>query len=267
MYKYDHKKIEKKWAEKWFKDKIFTPDLEKAKNPYYALFMFPYPSAEGLHIGNFYAFTCVDVMAKYKKLQRKDVFEPIGFDAFGMHSENYALKIKETPRKMLNRTMANFRKQLRSAGLGCDWAREIDTTSPEYYKWTQWIFTKLFEKGLAYQKEALLNWCPSCKTVLADEQIENGVCERCKTIPEKKIMKQWFLKITAYAQRLLDGLDDMDWSEITKSAQKNWIGRTEGASVKFTVIARSDEGATKQSRGNRDNNEIASPTARNDNEI
>ncbi|MBA3047253.1 class I tRNA ligase family protein [Patescibacteria group bacterium] len=232
---YNHQKIEKKWAEKWVKDKTFTPDLEKAKDPYYALFMFPYPSAEGLHIGNFYAFTCVDVMAKYKKLQGKDVFEPIGFDAFGIHSENYALKINETPRKMLNRTIANFRNQLSSAGLGCDWTREVDTTDPEYYKWTQWIFTKLFEKGLAYQKEALLNWCPGCKTVLADEQIENGVCERCKTAPEKKIMKQWFFRITAYAQRLLDGLETMDWSDITKHAQRNWIGRSEGASVKFQI--------------------------------
>ncbi|MCK5459852.1 class I tRNA ligase family protein, partial [Candidatus Parcubacteria bacterium] len=231
--KYNHKKIEKKWAEKWVKDKSFTPNLEKAKDPYYALFMFPYPSAEGLHIGNFYAFICVDVMAKYKRLQGKAVFEPIGFDAFGMHSENYALKINETPRKMLNRTIANFRKQLSSAGLGCDWTREVDTTTSEYYKWTQWIFTKLFEKGLAYQKEALLNWCPGCKTVLADEQIEDGVCERCKTAPEKKTMKQWFLKITAYAQRLLDGLDDMDWSEITKHAQRNWIGRSEGAKIVF----------------------------------
>ena len=245
---YNHKKIESKWAEKWVKDKTFTPDLEKAKDPYYALFMFPYPSAEGLHIGNFYAFTCVDVMAKYKKLQGKDVFEPIGFDAFGMHSENYALKIKETPKKMLNRTTANFRKQLKSAGLGCDWTREVDTTTPEYYKWTQWIFTKLFEKGLAYQKEALLNWCPSCKTVLADEQIENGICERCKSVPEKKTMKQWFLKITAYAQRLLDGLETMDWSGVTKHAQRNWIGRSEGAMIKFEV--RSPE-ARKASSGSR----------------
>ncbi|MBU2632904.1 leucine--tRNA ligase [Patescibacteria group bacterium] len=236
---YDHKKIEKKWAEKWVKDKTFTLDLKKAKNPYYALFMFPYPSAEGLHIGNFYAFTCVDVLAKYKKLKGYDVFEPIGFDAFGIHSENYALQIGETPSKMLERTKANFRQQLVSAGLGCDWTREVDTTTPEYYKWTQWIFTKLFEKGLAFQKEALLHWCPSCKTVLADEQIEGGGCERCGTIPEKKKMKQWFFKITDYSQRLLDGLEKMDWSEITKSAQRNWVGKSEGALVKFQ-LAKSD---------------------------
>ncbi|RLC37759.1 leucine--tRNA ligase [Candidatus Falkowbacteria bacterium] len=251
MEKYNHKKIEKKWAEKWIKDKIFTPDLEKAKNPYYALFMFPYPSAEGLHIGNFYAFTCVDVLAKYKKLQGFDVFEPIGWDAFGIHSENYALKINETPRKMLDRTIVNFRKQLSSAGLGCDWTREVDTTSPEYYRWTQWIFTKLYEKDLAFQKKALLNWCPSCKTVLADEQIEGGVCERCKTTPEKKEMKQWFFKITEYAQRLLDGLETMDWSEITKSAQKNWIGRSEGAAVKFHVIL-NEAKRNEESRERRD---------------
>lgn len=255
MGKYNHIENENKWAEKWLEDKIFTPDLAKAENPYYALFMFPYPSAEGLHIGNFYAFTCIDVMAKYKKLQGCDVFEPIGFDAFGIHSENYALKIGETPRKMLHRTITNFKQELISAGLGCDWTREVDTTAPEYYKWTQWIFTKLFERGLAYQKEALLNWCPGCKTVLADEQIENGTCERCKSIPEKRVMKQWFFKITEFAQRLLDGLEEMDWSDITKAAQKNWIGRSEGAIVKFSVILTSRI-AREEPRVSRNENEI-----------
>jgi len=232
---YNHKKIERKWAEKWVKDKTFTTDLEKAKNPYYALFMFPYPSGEGLHFGHAFVCGAVDAMAKYKKLKGFDVFEPIGWDAFGIHSENYALKIGENPRSMLDRTTKNFRRQLQSLGIGCDWTREVDTTTLEYYKWTQWIFIKLFEKGLAVQKEALLHWCPSCKTVLADEQIESGVCERCKTIPEKKKMKQWFFKITDFSQRLLDGLDDMDWSEITKSAQRNWIGRSEGALIKFQI--------------------------------
>lgn len=245
MKEYNFRKIEKKWAEKWVKDKVFTPDLEKAKNPYYALFMFPYPSAKGLHIGNFYAFTCVDVMAKYKKLQGFDLFEPFGFDAFGIHLENYALKLKENPAKVEVRTSVTFRKQVQAAGLSCDYTREVDTAKPEYYKWTQWIFTKLFEKGMAFQKEALLNWCPSCKTVLADEQIIDGECERCGTKAEKKKMKQWFFKITAYAQRLLDGLETIDWSEITKAAQRNWIGRSEGAEINF-VIARSK--ATRQSR-------------------
>lgn len=235
MEKYEPNEIERKWAEKWIEEKTFFTDLENANNPYYALFMFPYPSAEGLHIGNFYAFTCVDVMAKYKKLKGFDAFEPVGFDAFGIHSENYALKIKENPKAMLKRTTENFKKQIIEAGLGCDWSALVDTTTPEYYKWTQWIFVKLFKKGLAFQKEALLNWCSSCKTVLADEQIEDGVCERCKTIPEKKNMRQWFFKITQYAERLLKGLDEMDWSEITKAAQKNWIGRSEGAEVYFTI--------------------------------
>ena len=235
MEKYNPNKIEKKWAKKWIEEKTFFVNLEEVNNPYYALFMFPYPSAEGLHIGNFYAFTCVDVMAKYKKLKGFDSFEPMGFDAFGIHSENYALKIKETPKKMLQRTTENFKEQIISAGLGCDWSALVDTTTPEYYKWTQWIFVKLFKKGLAFQKEALLNWCPSCKTVLADEQIEDGVCERCKTVPEKKNMKQWFFKITQYAERLLKGLDEMDWSEITKSAQRNWIGRSEGAEINFII--------------------------------
>ena len=233
--KYDHLSIESKWAQKWVEDKTFTLDLDKAKNPYYALFMFPYPSAEGLHIGNFYAFTCVDVMAKYKKLKGYDVFEPFGFDAFGMHSENYALKINQKPREMLNRTENNFRKQLVEAGIGCDWTREVNTTHPEYYKWTQWIFVQLFKKKLAFKKKSLLNWCPDCKTVLADEQIEDGVCERCKALPEKKEMEQWFFKITDYAQKLLDELDEIDWSEITKSAQKNWINRSEGAEVDFII--------------------------------
>ena len=235
MKEYNFKEIEKKWAEKWVADKTFTPDLEQAKNPYYALYMFPYPSAEGLHIGNFYNSICIDVMAKYKKLNGFDVFEPIGFDAFGIHSENYALKIGETPQKMLERTTANFRNQVQAAGLSCDYTREVNTTKPEYYKWTQWIFTKLFEKGSAFQKEAMLNWCPSCKTVLADEQIINGECERCGTKAEKKKMKQWFFKITDYAQRLLDGLDSMDWSDITKAAQRNWIGRSEGAEIDFQI--------------------------------
>ncbi len=236
MEKYDPRKIEPKWAKRWIEEKTFVPDLKKAKNPYYALFMFPYPSAEGLHIGNFYAFTSIDVMAKYKKLRSFDVFEPIGWDAFGIHSENYALKIGEAPSRMLKRTIQNFRAQIQAAGLSCDWTREVDTTAPEYYKWTQWIFGKLFEKGLAYQKEALVNWCPDCKTVLADEQIEGeGLCERCGTMVEKRKMKQWFFKITAYAERLLSGLKDMNWSDITKSAQKNWIGKSEGAEFELSI--------------------------------
>ena len=241
MEKYNHKEIEAKWAKEWIDRGTFVPNLDESKKPYYALFMFPYPSAEGLHIGNFYAFTCVDVMAKYKKLKGFDVFEPIGWDAFGIHSENYALKIGEAPGKMLERTVANFTKQIQAAGLSCDWTREVNTTSPEYYKWTQWIFAELFKKGLAYQKEAYLSWCPSCKTVLADEQIEGGVCERCKTAPEKRKMQQWFFKITHYADRLLSGLVEMDWSEITKSAQKNWIGKSEGANVKFKVADSEEE--------------------------
>ncbi|MCF7836079.1 MAG: leucine--tRNA ligase, partial [Candidatus Marinimicrobia bacterium] len=178
---------------------------------------------------------CVDVVAKFKKLQGFDVFNPIGWDAFGMHLENYALKIGERPQETLERTTKNFRKQIEDAGIGVDWTRMVNTTTPEYYKWTQWIFTKLFEKGLAFQKESLLHWCPSCKTVLADEQIEKGECERCGAVPEKKKMKQWFFKITDYSERLLSGLDDMDWSEITKSAQKNWIGKSEGALIKFQI--------------------------------
>ncbi len=232
---FDLIKIEEKWSKKWIEEKVFTPDLKEAKNPYFALFMFPYPSAEGLHIGNFYAFTCIDILAKYEKLRGKDVFEPFGFDAFGIHSENYALKIGETPQKMLERTKKNFRRQVMSAGLGCDFTREVDSTDPKYYKWTQWIFTEMYKRGLAFQKTSFLNWCPDCKTVLADEQIEGGCCERCGATPKKKNLKQWFLKITDYADRLLYGLDKMDWSEVTKAAQRNWIGRSEGVEVKFKI--------------------------------
>jgi leucyl-tRNA synthetase len=241
---YNHIEVESKWSQRWVKEKIFTPDIERADNPYYALFMFPYPSAEGLHIGNFYAFTSIDVLAKYKKLKGFDVFQPFGFDAFGMHSENYALKINEKPREMLDRTENNFRRQLRESGIGCDWTREVNTTYSQYYKWNQWIFIQLFKKGLAFQKKALLNWCPDCKTVLADEQIENNECERCGAVPEKKEMKQWFFKITDYAERLLNELEEMNWSEITKSAQKNWIGKSEGALIKFKIV--SDEFKNKK---------------------
>lgn len=234
--KYDAKGVEKKWAEKWVKDGTFViPDLKKVEDPFYGLFMFPYPSAEGLHLGHAFVFGVIDTVCKFERLRGRDVFEPVGWDAFGIHSENYALKIGEHPAKMLERATGNFTKQIQGMGIGVDWTRMVDTTKPEYFKWTQWIFTKLLEKGLAVQKEAHLNWCPSCKTVLADEQIEGGECERCGTVPEKKKMKQWFFKTTAFADRLLDGLEEMDWSGITKSAQKNWIGRSEGAEVEFEL--------------------------------
>ncbi len=234
---YDFKAIEAKWQERWEKARLHTPDLAGARNPYYNLMMFPYPSAEGLHIGNLYSFISVDCHGRYMRQKGFDVFEPIGFDAFGMHSENHALKTGQHPRVLTPKCIANFTRQLKSAALMLDWTRAVDTTDPEYYRWTQWIFLKLYEKGLAYEKEAPVTWCPACQTVLADEQAEGGVCERCETPVEKRNLRQWFFKITAYAEKLLSGLDGIDWSEITKSAQRNWIGKSEGAEVLFETPA------------------------------
>ena len=235
MEKYDHKKIEKKWSKKWIDEAVFVPDLKAAENPYYALFMFPYPSAEGLHIGNFYAFTCVDVMAKYKKLKGFDVFEPVGWDAFGIHSENYAIKVGKHPAEQAKISEKNFYRQLKNIGNGFDWTRTVETYKPEYYKWTQWLFIQLFKAGLAYRKKAPVNFCPSCKTVLADEQVEEGKCERCNSVVEKRDLEQWFFRITKYADRLLSNLTQIDWSEKVKIAQKQWIRKSEGINLRFKV--------------------------------
>ncbi len=234
---YDFRAVEAKWQAKWETAGLHTPDLAGAKEPYYNLMMFPYPSAEGLHVGNCYSFTCVDCLGRYQRLKGKDVFEPIGFDAFGMHSENFAIKTGTHPSVLIPKSIANFTRQLKAVGLMLDWTRTVDTTDPGYYRWTQWIFLKLYEKGLAYEREAPVTWCPSCQTVLSDEQAEGGVCERCESPVEKRNLRQWFFRITAYAERLLAGLDGMDWSEITKSAQRNWIGKSEGAEVVFGTPA------------------------------
>ncbi len=232
--KYDHKHIERKWRETWESRGDYTIDIDNAPNPFYNLMMFPYPSAEGLHVGNVYAFTGSDIYGRFMKLNGFDVFEPIGFDAFGMHSENFALKKGMHPAELVPKNIAHFRdNQLKKIGFMFDWSRQVDTTTPEYYKWTQWIFVQLFNSGLAYRKEAFLNWCPSCMTVLASEQVIGGECERCATQVEQRNMLQWFFKITDYAQRLHDNLAVIDWSEITKTAQYNWIGRSEGAEIDF----------------------------------
>ncbi len=232
---YNFKEIEKKWKEKWKADKIYQLDLDKSKKPFYNLMMFPYPSAEGLHIGGVYTFTGVDTFGRFKKMQGYDVFEPIGLDGFGIHSENYAMKIGEHIKKVSKRTEKNFYRQLSSIGNMYDWSRTVETYKPEYYKWTQWLFLQLFKKGLAYQKKAKVNWCPWCKTVLSDEQVIQGACERCDSQVEKKELKQWFFKITDYAERLLKNLEWIDWSEDVKINQKNWIGRSEGAKIQFKI--------------------------------
>lgn len=242
MDKYDHKVVEQKWTKRWDEQKTHQVDLHGAKTPFYNLMMFPYPSAEGLHVGNVFAFTGSDIFGRFKRATGHDVFEPMGFDAFGIHSENFAMKMGTHPKKLIPQNIENFReRQLKRLGAMFDWSHQVDTTSPEYYKWTQWVFKKLYEAGLAYQKDSPVNWCPSCKTVLSDEQAEGGVCERCNSEVEKRRMKQWFFAITKYAQRLLDNLDWIDWSDITKAAQRRWIGRSEGAEVTFGIDGFDDE--------------------------
>jgi leucyl-tRNA synthetase len=201
--------------------------------------MFPYPSAEGLHVGNMFAFTGSDTYGRFKRLQGHDVFQPIGFDAFGIHSENYAIKLGIHPAELIPRNIANFRRQLVRIGGMFDWRNELATTDPAYYKWTQWLFLQLFKAGKAYRKYGMVNWCPECKTVLANEQVINGFCERHPdTRVEQRALEQWYFRITEYADRLLANLDDrsrMDWSASTSTAQRNWLGRSEGAEIEFDV--------------------------------
>jgi len=235
---YDPATIEPKWQRRWAERRTNEPDLDRASKPFFNLMMFPYPSAEGLHVGNFYAFTGSDVYGRFKRLQGLDVFEPIGFDAFGIHSENYALKVGTNPAVLIPQNIENFTRQLVALGGMFDWKRSLATTDPAYYKWTQWLFLQLHTAGKAYRKKAAVNWCPSCKTVLANEQVEHGVCERCGTPVEQRQLEQWFFRITDYADRLLANLDDstkMDWSTTTTTAQRNWIGRSEGAEIDFTL--------------------------------
>ncbi|MCK4850717.1 MAG: leucine--tRNA ligase, partial [Phycisphaerae bacterium] len=234
--KYDHRSIEQKWSRLWDQRKTYTVDLQGAKRPYYNLMMFPYPSAEGLHVGNVFAFVGSDIHARFMRAQGYDVFEPMGFDAFGMHSENYAISVQSHPARLVPNNIEHFREnQLKRIGAMFDWSHQVSTTDPKYYRWTQWIFIQLYKAGLAYQKDAPVNWCPSCKTVLANEQAEGGVCERCDSVVQRRQMRQWFFRTTAYAEKLLGNLDWIDWSAITKHAQRRWIGRSDGAEVDFAL--------------------------------
>jgi len=230
---YDPASLEAKWQARWAERHTNEPDLDRAARPYYNLMMFPYPSAEGLHVGNMFAFTGADIYGRFKRLQGYDVFEPMGFDAFGIHSENYALTIGTNPAKLIPQNIATFRRQLRRFGGMYDWRHELSTTDPAYYKWTQWLFLQLFKAGLAYKKRAAVNWCPKDKTVLANEQVIDGRCERCDTPVEQRFLDQWFFRITNYAERLLENLQNLDWSSSTVLLQKNWIGRSEGAELIF----------------------------------
>ena len=238
MEDYDAQSIERKWQDAWEAEGTnqFTEEqIRDAPDPYYNLMMFPYPSAEGLHIGNIYAFTGADVHGRYWRLRGKSVFEPIGFDAFGIHSENFALKLGTNPNKLIPDNIANFTRQLKRMGGMFDWSHAVDTTDVDYYRWTQWVFLQLFKAGLVERREAPVNWCPSCLTVLANEQVISGQCERCDSNVEQRQMPQWFFRITEYAERLLNNLETLDWSETTKKAQQNWIGQSEGAEIDFEV--------------------------------
>jgi leucyl-tRNA synthetase len=223
---YDVAAVEARWRERWESAGIYRPDLHVAQRPFYNLMMFPYPSAEGLHVGNMYAFIGADVQGRWHAMRGYDVFEPIGFDAGGIHSENFALKQGVHPRELIARTIPRFRKQLQRIGNRFDWSHEVQTTDPHYYRWTQWIFVQLFKAGLAERRTGEVNWCPKDKTVLADEQVIDGRCERCGSIVERRELEQWYLKITRYADVLLDALDGLDWSERVKAAQRHWIGRS-----------------------------------------
>ena len=233
--KYDFAQVEKKWQEKWAREKTFKAFNDSQKEPYYCLVEFPYPSGYGLHVGHLRSYTALDAVARKKRMEGYNVLFPMGWDAFGLPAENFAIKNHVHPAEFTNKNIAHFKQQLQSIGFSFDWDREVNTTDPDYYKWTQWIFLQLYKHGLAYKKEMSVNWCTSCKCVLANEEVVNGVCERCGSEVVHKVKSQWMLKITAYAQRLIDDLDDLDFIERVKTQQKNWIGRSTGANVDFTA--------------------------------
>ena len=231
--KYDHKQVEKKWQDIWDEAHCFEAENGSDKEKFYALVEFPYPSGQGLHVGHPRSYTALDIVARKKRMQGYNVLYPMGWDAFGLPTENYAIKNHVHPAEVTKNNIARFKGQLMALGLSFDWSREINTTDPNYYKWTQWIFLQLFKKGLAYKKEMSVNWCTSCKCVLANEEVVNGVCERCGSEVVHKTKSQWMLAITKYAQRLIDDLDDVDFIDRVKVQQKNWIGRSTGAEVDF----------------------------------
>jgi len=232
---YNFKEIEKKWQNYWDENKTFKAGTDKSKPKFYGLVEFPYPSGQGLHVGHPRSYTAMDIISRKRRLEGYNVLYCIGWDAFGLPTENYAIKNKIHPAIVTEKNIANFKRQLKSLGFSFDWDREINTTDPSYYKWTQWIFLKLFEKGLAYKKEMPVNWCTSCKVGLANEEVVNGTCERCGSEVIQKNKSQWMLKITEYAERLINDLDDVDFIEKVKVQQKNWIGRSEGAEIDFEL--------------------------------
>lgn len=239
---YNHQEIEKKWRQKWQDTNLYKTREEPGRPKYYILDMFPYPSGVGLHVGHPKGYIATDIFARMKKMEGYNVLHPMGFDAFGLPAENYAIKNKVNPKIAVSESIELFKEQLEILGFSYDWEREVNTTDPNYYKWTQWAFIKMWEKGLAYESSEPINWCPSCKTGLANEDLEGGRCERCGSEIEKKPLRQWVIKITDYADRLLNDLDKLpDWEESTKEMQRNWIGRSEGAEAKFKISDSSEE--------------------------
>ena len=232
---FNHHEIEEKWQKYWEENKIFKTSEDKGKRKFYALDMFPYPSGAGLHVGHPEGYTATDILSRLKRMQGYNVLHPMGWDAFGLPAEQYALDTGNDPAQFTEHNINNFRRQIKSLGFSYDWDREINTTDPKYYKWTQWIFLKLYEKGLAYIDEVAVNWCPALGTVLANEEVIDGKSERGGHPVERRPMKQWILRITAYADRLLEDLEDLDWPESIKDMQRNWIGRSEGAEVNFQI--------------------------------
>jgi len=235
MSKYDPSKIEKKWQKYWEAKKLYRADDKSKKEKYYQLETFPYPSAAGLHVGHPKGYIGEDIHSRFMRMNGKEVMYTMGWDAFGLPTENYAIKVGKSPKEVAGANIKNFKRQVKMFGLSYDWEREINTSDPSYYKWTQWIFLKMYEKGLAYRAKTFVNWCPKDKTVLANEQAEGGICDRCGTQVEQKELYQWMFKITDYADRLIDDLDIVDYPETTKVAQRNWIGRSEGAIIQFLI--------------------------------
>lgn len=240
---FSHEEIERKWQTYWEEHKTFRTNEEKGndKPKFYALDMFPYPSGAGLHVGHPEGYTATDILSRMKRMQGYQVLHPMGWDAFGLPAEQYALDTGNDPAEFTKQNIDNFRRQIKALGFSYDWDREVNTTDPDYYKWTQWIFTKLYEKGLAYIDEVAVNWCPALGTVLANEEVIDGKSERGDHPVERRPMKQWMLKITAYADRLLEDLEELDWPESIKDMQRNWIGRSEGAEVVFAVDGHVDQ--------------------------
>jgi len=226
---YDHRELADRWLTRWERDGTYRVDLDAPTDtsgePFYNCVEFPYPSGEGLHVGHVFKYGGADVVGRMWRMRGRNVFQPIGFDSFGIHTENYARRIGEHPAPLMARTTARFRQQLRSAAIGFDWHHEVVTSDPSYYRWTQWVFLQLFAGGLIYQGDAPVLWCPSCATVLAREQVDDDHCERCDTAVETRELRQWFVRTTQYADRLVDGLDQLDWPERAKRLQRAWIGR------------------------------------------